>query len=189
MHTAKLALANLAGALIAQVAANRLSGEVPGTSLSNWGKRSYLMAALGTFGGAALADLIKKGTGKHVLQGGILLILYRIFCHEIAPQNAFLSQNFGEDSETDMLMGFGASAGYQPGDIYTDGIGDDYLMGQDGTWQPLNESHRLLSGTDDILMGEIVTAPGRLGETMAPPNHLGADDQIEAFRQVYGGRN
>lgn len=184
VSTAKMALVGLSGALLAQFAAKKFGGDSPGGALDNWGKRNYLMAALGTFAGAALADMIKRGTGKNVLLGGLTLIAYKVFTNEIAPQNTFLQTNFGAD-ESDMLMGdWGAD--YQIGDTYTDGIGDQYLLGAGG-WQPLDESHRLLTGDEDMLMGEVLVPPGSLGEVLVPPGPLGFGQ--DPYQTIYGGAN
>jgi hypothetical protein len=187
LSTAKQALVGLAGALLCQFAAKKFGGDSPGGANDNWGKRNYLFGALGTVAGAALADMIKKGSGKNVLLGGLTLLAYKIFTNEIAPQNTFLQTNFGADENTDLLMGYGQD-GYQIGDVYTDGIGDDYLLGAGG-WQPMDESHRILTGTDEILMGETLTPPNHLGfgETLVAPGSLGYG--ADPYQTVYGGAN
>lgn len=200
LSTAKQALVGLAGALLCTFAARRFpgAGNPPVGSNDNWTKRNYLFGALGTLAGAALADMIKKGTGKNVLLGGLTLLAYKIFTNEIAPQSMFLLQNFGAD-ENDMLQGYGygqdgemlmgyGQDGYQIGDVYTDALGDDYLLGAGG-WQPLDESHRIMSGTDEILMGETLVAPDHLGfgETLVAPGPLGFGQ--DPYQTVYGGAN
>lgn len=198
LSTAKQALVGLAGALLCQFAAKKFGGDSPGGANDNWGKRNYLFGAMGTFAGAALADMIKKGSGKNVLLGGLTLLAYKIFTNEIAPQNTFLQTNFGADendmlqgygygAEDEMLMGYGEGE-YQVGDVYTDALGDDYLLGAGG-WQPLDESHRILSGTDEILMGETLVPPGHLGlgETLVAPGPLGFGQ--DPYQTVYGGAN
>lgn len=185
LSTAKQALVGLAGALLCQLAAKRFGGDSPGGANDNWGKRNYLFGALGTLAGAALADMIKKGSGKNVLLGGLTLLAYKIFTNEIAPQNTFLQTNFGED--TNLLMG-GFGEDYQIGDVYTDGIGDEYLLGAGG-WQPLDESHRIMSGEEDILMGETLVPPDSLGfgETLVAPGPLGFGQ--DPYQTVYGATN
>jgi hypothetical protein len=176
--------------LIAQFASKKFGGaDSPGGSKDNWGKKNYLFALLGAVGGAALADLIKRGTGKNVLQGGLALIAYQVFVNEIAPQNTFLANNFGEE-DNPLAYGYGYGqemapeylGGYSEGDVVQGGDGIDYAFGADGYWRPTDESHRILTGADEELLGETLTAPGRLGETLTAPGRLGEDP----YSAIYG---
>lgn len=185
MSTAKMALVNVAGALAAQFGAKRFGG-VGGGANENWEKKNYLFAALTGFAAAALADMIKKGSGKHVLQGALALIGYKIFTNEIAPKQTWLQSNFGEE-DSNMLLGQNES--YSIGDVYTDSLGDDYVLGQDGLWRPVDDSHRLIQGEDEELLGEVLVPPGRLGEygeVLVPPGRLGFGED-DPYQATMGG--
>lgn len=196
LQTVKLAAQNLVGMLIVQFASRKFGGDSPGGSKDNWSKRNYLFGLLGAAAGAALADLVKKGTGKHVLQGGLALIGYQLFVNEIAPQTPFLANNFGEDNLLG-FSGYGAdSTNYSPGDLALGDDGRQYLAGDDGYFRPVDESHRLMSGEDALLgFGEELVSPGRLGgfdgydgfgEEMITPGRLG---EVDRYAAIYGEEN
>jgi len=215
LHTAKAAAVNLAGMMLAQFCSKKFGGDSPGGSKDNWSKRNYLFALLGGFAGAALADMIKKGSGKNVLQGALALVGYQVFVNEIAPQNAFLQSNFGED---EALLGYGYGygygeeeglhpdyqgfGGYDVGDTYQDDAGTEYVLGSNGYWSPTDDSNRLLTGDDSELLaddsellagyGEDLVAPGRLGgygEDLVAPGRLGSYGADDPYQQIYGGLN
>lgn len=175
----------LGGALAAQWAAKRFA---PGGGANDpeWSMSNYLFGGLGAFGAGAIAETLKRGTGQKVLEGGLLLLVYKAFINQIAAGSEWLTEQFGEDEmhpaymlgqneeEFEALMG---AEEYEPGDAYVDGIGETYVMGQDRAWYPADESHRLpMTG-----YGETSAPPGQLGETSAPPGSLGVDPYSEAL--------
>lgn len=178
-ETMKMALAGTVGALLTQFAAKKWG--TTGGANENWGVKAYGMGALGGIVGAILADSVKKGSGKYVLQGAFTLLAYKAFVNEVASKNETLGKYFGENDEQ-MLLGQDEPE-YLAGDVYTDSLGENYVLGTDGNWRPIDESHRLM-GDDELgeeyLLGESLVTPGRLGEALVEPGRLG-DDQLTAL--------
>lgn len=156
----------LFGALVAKFAAKKFADG--GAEGDNWTWKNYLLALAGGFTAAFLtsATLKKKAAAQKVFEGSLLLIAYKVFTNEIAPQNPSLESWFGGNEDNfDPYSGVGDN-----GDIWA-GDNEDYVKGIDGYWRPASESHRLPPGRS---MGDVMVPPdpryGGMGDVMVPPD-------------------
>lgn len=143
----------------------------------SWNWSSYAKGAAGAVAAAFLAQNIKAGYGKKVLQGGFSLIMYKMIQNEFVAGNEFAESHFGvEQSDDDMYIPdeYADLNGYEPGDVEDDEDGNSYLLGDDGEWHTLPES-------GGAMMGDPLRAVGPLGESyesISPPGALGAFDPV-----------
>lgn len=158
------ALKGASGMLIAQFFANKFA-DGGGAVSREWTTRNYLFATLGSFVGGVGAELIKKGSGKHFLTGGLSFVLYKLAINEVVPRSDFLMENLGQDAfgpaEYDDDYDFDE---YEVGKAYLGTDGSQYVWGEDGIWHPVDESGRLPGS-----MGQYAHPSG----TLAPVTALG----------------
>ena len=219
------ALANtiphVGGMMAAQWGAKKFS-EGGGANDPNWEFKNYLTGGAAAFAAGFLAENLRRGYGQKVLEGGLALLGYKVLVNEVAPQNEWMMEQFGEDEF--MMMGqdddefeavfgqddefeavfgeddefeavFGEDDEYTEGDAYLADDGETYVMGQDGRWYPVSESHRQISEDeeDEMLGGELVR-PGVLGGELVRPGTLGEmavyppEGRGDPFQRAYDGR-
>jgi hypothetical protein len=190
----KGAPARAAGMLACKWAAKKFPGVDGGGDQEDWTFKNYLAGGAGSIMAGFIAENLKRGTGQKVLEGGIDLLMYKIFMNEVVPQNTFLSEQFGEDEEIVLLgedgepivlLGEGGEEwegeGVEEGDLLLGEDGEIYMMGADGYTRPVSEQHRALA-TDYAArslaargMGGPLMQPGALGGELEPPGALGGE--------------
>jgi len=182
--TGAAALGILAGHL-----ARKKFGGVSSTS-EKWQGRDYVVFGLGGLAASALARYgfkTKPATSTHIMMGTLAVIAEKILQDQIVPQSDTLKNWIGEEGEGAWNgAGFAFGAGgeqYQPGDLYLGDDGRTLVMGEDGQWRPIDESHRLPAAAG---IGALVE-PGRMGDAdmygigaLVEPSKLGDAD-------MYGG--
>lgn len=119
-------------------AAKRFNGGVH-TDPESWQWDDYLKGAAGAVATAAVSNMVKRGSGQKVLEGGINLLMYYIIQNELIAKSTWATEQFGQDEYVpDEYMG---QASYAPGDVEYNSAGQPYLMGEDGQWQALPETY------------------------------------------------
>lgn len=163
MGAVKAAVPMLLGAIAAKFAAKKFAAS--GGELDNWSWKNYLLALAGGGVAAIATSAIIRGRGniaQKVFEGAMLIVGYKIFTTELAPQNATLNAWFGSYGQ----LPYGAP---EYGQIYQ-GDQTDYITGADQFYRPVDESHRLpeMAG-----FGEEVVSPtpgmGGYGEEVVSP--------------------
>ena len=156
----------------------------------NWEFKNYLIGGASAFGAGMIAENIKRGTGQKVLEGGLALLAYKVLVNEVAPQNEWMAEQFGEDEfemmgegdDYEAIFGagdeyeaiFGEDDEYTEGDAYLGDDGETYILGGDGRWYPVSERHRQISADSDVeLLGGQLETPGTLGGQLVRPGALG----------------
>ena len=183
---------HVAGMMAAQWGAKKFS-DGGGANDPNWEFKNYLIGGASAFGAGMIAENIRKGSGQKVLEGGLALLAYKVLVNEVAPQNDWMMEQFGQDEfeimgqgdEYEAIFGadpdeyeaiFGANDEYTEGDAYLADDGETYILGSDGRWYPVSESHRQISQDEDVeLLGGELEKPGRLGGELQRPGRLGYD--------------
>lgn len=134
-----------------------------------WNGMTYLKGGLGAAAGGYLANMVKPGSGQKVLEGGMMLLLYKAAQNHLIPQNTFLMNQLGQDGQQ-----------YVPGDVEVNSAGEPFILGQDGTtWIPMDKGQELAGyGQDEDweMMGQnALETPGRLGmgDVIETPGRLG----------------
>jgi len=150
-----------------------------------WEMRDYLMTILGGVGASLLAKnafRASPNTAHNILKGSIAVVMLKVLQDQIIPQSSTMQAWFGGEAGEGAWNGYGAAdpyllgasaETYQPGDLYLGESGETFVMGEDGQWRPVDESHRML--------GESLVSPGSLGEEMygeslVSPGSLGGAD-------------
>lgn len=152
------------GMFVTKWAAKRGSPDALESDPATWNGMTYLKGGLGAAGGAFIMNMIKPGSGQRVLEGGLMLLIYK------AAQNHLIQKGGWA------LGQFGQAGGYMPGQVETNDAGEPFVLGADGqTWIPLDE------GGGAELMGEYygdaLEEPGALGyglgDALEEPGALG----------------
>ena len=174
----------LLGALACKFTAKKFTDG--GAEGDNWTWKNYAFGVLGTLVAAFATQALfkaKQGTATKVMEGGLLLVAYKIFTNEIAAKNDTLSEWFSGDESLPEMDGYYAGYGeelspedFTPGDIWQ-GDDTDYVMGEDGYWRPLDESHRAV-GALGAFVEPATPGMGALGAYVetATPGMGGEDD-------------
>lgn len=163
---------NTLGMFAAKWAAKRFGEPATETDPASWNYASYLKGALGAAGAGFIANMLRRGTGQRVLEGGMSLMLYKLIQNELIVNSPFWTGQFGADE------------GYErvPGTVEANSAGEYYVLGSDYQWRPIE-------GADDYRMepelyGELV-APGPLGfgDSLVEPGPLGfgASSEVDAM--------
>lgn len=206
---------HVCGMMAAQWGAKKFS-DGGGANDPNWEFKNYLIGGASAFGAGMIAENIKRGSGQKVLEGGLALLAYKVLVNEVAPQNEWFMEQFGQDEfeimgqedEYEAIFGadydpfiygqadeyeaiFGGDNEYTEGDAYLADDGETYILGADGRWYPVSESHRI----PDDLSGEL-ERPGALGGELERPGTLGAQAvyppegryRNDPFMHAYDGR-
>jgi hypothetical protein len=136
---AKSTVPLLFGALTAKFFAKKFAEG--GAESDNWNWKNYALAGGSTVGAAFLVGALfrKKAITQKVLEGGLLLLAYKLFTNEIAPMNQYTESWFG--GAEDEFDPYGAIDQGEEGDIW-EGDNEDYVKGVDGYWRPASEAHR-----------------------------------------------
>lgn len=146
------------GMFAAKFGAKKFGDAASETDPTTWNYASYLKGAAGAALAGVLANMLRRGTGQKVLEGGMSLMLYKLVQNEFIVNSTFWSGQLGADE------------GYGPGMIETDSEGMPYILGQSGDWIPLE-------GADDYripqMYGDTLVTPGPLGDTLVTPGPLG----------------
>jgi hypothetical protein len=157
---------NTFGMFAAKWAAKRFGQPATETDPSSWNYASYLKGAAGAAAAGFLANMLRRGTGQRVLEGGMSLMLYKLIQNELIPNSPFWTAQLGADAE----------GGYSPGDVETDAEGEPYILGDDLQWYPLTGASN--TGMYGAGGGALVT-PGPLGDALLTPGPLGATQDID----------
>ena len=136
---AKSTVPLLFGALTAKFFAKKFAEG--GAEADNWNWKNYALAGAATVGASVVAGAVfrKKAIAQKVLEGGLLLLAYKLFTNEIAPMNQYTESWFaGEEDEFNPYSGTDEG---EPGDIWQ-GDNESFVKGIDGYWRPASEAHR-----------------------------------------------
>lgn len=165
---------NTLGMLAAKWAAKRFGEAASETDPASWNYASYLKGAAGAAAAGFLANMIKRGTGQRVLEGGMALMLYKLFQNEVVPGKEFLQNQFGADPVR------------VPGVIEENSAGEPFILGEDNQWYPLDgaDDYRMEPGYGfgqpgyDTYEGDSLVSPGPLGfgDSLVSPGPLGFGD-------------
>jgi hypothetical protein len=160
---------NTLGMFAAKWAAKRFGEAATETDPSTWNYASYLKGALGAASAGFIMNMIKRGTGQRILEGGMSLMLYKLVQNELIAGTSFWAGQLGE-----------GESNYSPGDMETDSAGNAYILGQDYEWQPLDgvDDYRMEPGMYGGYGGQLVT-PGPLGDALVTPGPLGATSDVD----------
>lgn len=148
------------------------------TDPSSWNWRSYLQSAAGAMASSFLLGSVKPAWAKKALEGGVYFTLFKLIENELIANNATASQWLGEIPEyvpDEYMQGLEEQEDYVPGNVYPNSVGEPYLLGEDGNWYPLEDTHRLPETTSQY-MGDSLTRPGPLGDELVPVTSLGGSD-------------
>jgi hypothetical protein len=160
----------------AKWAAKRFGDAASETDPSTWNYASYLKGAAGAAAAGFLANMVKRGTGQRVLEGGMSLMLYKLVQNELITNSPFWSGQLGAAEDYERV----------PGTVEANSEGDYYVLGEDYQWHPMD-------GADDYRMepelyGDLV-APGPLGlgDSLVQPGPLGlgASDVDEIYSKSF----
>jgi len=167
------------GMFVTKWAAKRGSPDALEADPSTWNGMTYLKGGLGATAAGYVANMVRPGSGQKVLEGGLMLLLYKAVQNHLIPKNDFLMGQFGQANST-----------YTPGDVEVNESGEPFILGQDGqTWVPLDEGGAMpeLMGfgqdEDREMMGDVLETPGRLGDVLETPGRLG-----QATSEAYTSR-
>lgn len=152
----------IGGMMVAQFAAKKFA-DGGGANDPDWTWKNYGFGIAGSFGAGIAAEMVKKGSGKEFLKGGLALVGYKLVTNELSQRSEFVAEYFGN---TQTFRGTDG-VDYMAGDSYQGDDGEVYLMGNDGEWYP-NGMNGILAPASD------------LGGTLAPPTDLGAADAYAA---------
>lgn len=153
---------NTLGMFAAKWAAKKFGEAATETDPGTWNYASYIKGALGAAGAGFIANMLRRGTGQRVLEGGMSLMLYKLVQNELIVNSPFWTGELGADE------------GYErvPGTVEANSAGDYYVLGEDYVWRPIE-------GADDYRMepelyGELVQpGPLGLGDALVQPGPLG----------------
>jgi hypothetical protein len=153
---------NTLGMFAAKWAAKRFGDAATETDPSTWNYASYLKGAAGAAAAGFVMNMIKRGTGQRVLEGGMSLMLYKLLQNELVVNSPFWSGQLGADDDYQRV----------PGTVEANSEGDYYVLGEDYQWHPMD-------GADDYRMepelyGDLVEpGPLGLGDALVQPGPLG----------------
>lgn len=158
---------NTLGMFAAKWAAKRFGEAASETDPASWNYASYLKGAAGAAVAGFLANMVKRGSGQKVLEGGMSLMLYKLVQNELIAGNSFWSGQLGANDRV-------------PGTVEENSAGEPYILGEDYQWYPL-------SGADDDridsyeLYGDALVQPGPLGfgEALVQPGPLGMGEDLD----------
>jgi hypothetical protein len=170
------------GMFVTKWAAKRGTPDALEADPATWNGMTYLKGGLGATAAGYVANMVKPGSGQKVLEGGLMLLLYKAVQNHLIPKNDFLMSQFGQ-----------ASPRYTPGDVEVNEAGEPFILGQDGqTWIPLDEGQAMpeLMGAygqdeDWEMMGDVLETPGRLGDVLETPGRLGQATSAAYTRALF----
>lgn len=177
-------LAGTIGMFAAKFGAKRFGGGGSELDPASWSWRTYLQAAAGATLAGLLVNMVRPGMGQRVLEGGMLLVGYKLLQNELIAKNPTATNYLGQDDGLDILEGYN---GYgQNEGMMLDLDGTPYLLGQ-GEPLPLDERHRGVIDDDlpEIQVGDTMVPVGPLGDTMVPVGPLGFGDPRSSYLEQY----
>lgn len=158
---AKSMLPMMGGALLTKVAQKKFGD---GTHESdNWTWKDYLAGFGGAFGGSLLARYALGASAKtqqKILEGGLLVLAFKLVTQELVPMSTAAEEWLGEDGNV-----------YYPGDEYIDAEGNRWMLGENREWYTYDPQAGQWKPAQQ--MGDVVVPPGRLGGVVVPPGKLG----------------
>jgi hypothetical protein len=167
---------NTLGMFAAKWAAKRFGDSALETDPNSWNYASYLKGAAGAAVAGFLANMVKRGSGQRVLEGGMSLMLYKLVQNELIPNSPFWSGQLGGAGDR------------VPGVIEENEAGESYILGDDYQWYPLE-------GADDYRMmpegmyGDALVEPGPLGDALVEPGPLGSTSHLDdLYRKSFQNR-
>lgn len=164
------------GMFAAKWAAKRFGEAATETDPASWNYASYLKGALGAAVAGFAANMVKRGTGQRVLEGGLSLMAYKLVENELIANSPFWSGQLGADEE-----------GRYPGVIEENDEGTPFILGDDNQWYPLDEADRM----HPAYMGDTLVEPGPLGfgDALTTPGPLGmGSDLDDLYRKSFINR-
>ncbi|MCK4785550.1 MAG: hypothetical protein KAV87_17485 [Desulfobacteraceae bacterium] len=164
------------GMFAAKWAAKRFGEAATETDPNSWNYASYLKGAAGAAAAGFIANMLKRGTGQRVLEGGLSLMAYKLVQNELIPQSSWATGQFG------------ASDDRYPGVIEENDEGDPYILGEDNEWYPLEgaEDYRMM---EPEMYGEALVEPGPLGDALVEPGPLGLGSDLDnLYRRSFVNR-
>lgn len=158
------------GMMAAKWAAKRFGEAATENDPATWNYASYLKGAAGAAVAGFLANMVKRGTGQKVLEGGMSLMLYKLVQNELIAGNSFWSGQLGATNER------------YPGVIEENSEGEPFILGSDNQWYPLEgaDEYRMM---EPELYGDALVEPGPLGDALIAPGPLGASDDLDSLYQ------
>jgi hypothetical protein len=156
--------------MAAKWAAKRFGEAATETDPASWNYASYLKGAAGAAVAGFLANMVKRGTGQKVLEGGMSLMLYKLVQNELIAGNSFWSGQLGAANDR------------YPGVIEENSEGEPFILGEDNQWYPLEgaDDYRMM---EPELYGDALVEPGPLGDALVAPGPLGASDELDDLYQ------
>lgn len=140
------------------------------TDPESWTGMSYLKGSIGAFVAGFIAQTIKPGWGQKVLEGGLMLMGFKLVENELVPKSEWASRQFGEEDQSSAAIQY-------------DEQGTPYLLGENGQWYPVDERHRLPEAVSGL--GDVLERPGALGDVLMRPGSLGS---VDPWSLAYQGR-
>jgi hypothetical protein len=176
---AKSVFPMLLGAFACKVAQKKFGDKTEESG--NWTWKDYMTGVLGTFVaglGAKYVFRASPATSQKVLEGGLLILAFKLITNELVPKSETAKAWLGDDGDGMGADDEGSYSGFGVGDLYESEDGQTYVLGDDGYWRPWDSSHRALPApaVAPAVFGEELQPPGRLGgfgEELQPPGRLG----------------
>jgi hypothetical protein len=159
---AKNLLPMVGGALLTKVAQKRFGDKTSETA--NWTWKDYLAGFVGAFGGSLLARFAlgsSQRTQQKILEGGLLVLSFKLITQELVPLSDAAQEWLGEDEDGEE---------WRPGDTYRDADGNEWILGEDAEWYAYDPQKGQWAPKD---VSGVVQPPGRLGGVVQPPGRLG----------------
>lgn len=153
---------NTLGMMAAKWAAKRFGQPATETDPGSWNYASYLKGAAGAAVAGFLANMVRRGSGQKVLEGGMSLMLYKLIQNEFIAGSTFWSGQLGATNQR------------YPGVIEENAAGEPFILGEDYQWRPLEGADNYRMMPDSGMYGSALVEPGPLGEALVPPGPLGA---------------
>jgi hypothetical protein len=151
--------------LAAKFAAKKFGDAASETDPGSWNWASYVKGSVGAVLAGFAANMVRRGSGQKVLEGGLALMMYKAVQNELIVNSQWASEQFGQDD-------------YIPDEYLLTGNDDDpYYYGQDGQLYPADNRHRF----PEVQIGGALVPVGPLGETLEPVGPLGADPWRSAY--------
>jgi len=178
------------GHLACQFAAKKFAAGGGANEAWNW--KNYLFGLLGTSVAAYGAEMIKRGSGRDFMTGGLSYLMLKAFVSELGPRSPWVDTYFGDPAaygygtglQADLPGGYieGTDGNmYQPGDSYYGEDGEVYLLGQDGMWRPTTDDYR---NPELLGLGDGMVPRGDLGDAVFPVGPLGEDPYQSYYNRM-----
>jgi len=162
------------GMLAAKWLAKRGGAGASHTDPETWDYAAYLKGAAGAAAAGIIANMLKRGAGQKVLEGGMALMLYQLIQNELVVKSEWATNQFGADQT------------YEPGDVEANSEGQPYILGEDYQWHPLGQGDDYRMLPSDYMSDALSpVGPLGLGDALSPVGPLGQED---AWRRSFLNR-